>query len=128
MQAPVPERCDRRTLKYRGNDEGHSGDNNPSVHCMAGDAERVVRYSEDAIVQTDNRDFVEHEDDFVHNVRGIEPFARFRPGVGCECVPVSAITIYHSCHSLLVMYSVDQRENAYLDTLSGRVCLRRSTL
>lgn len=96
---PVPERSDWCALKNCRNYKSETGGNDPDVHYMAGDAERVVGDGKDSIIQACDRDLVEHKDDLIHDVGAIEPLARNHTGIGIESFPVSTITVHDSWRS-----------------------------
>ena len=64
---------------------------------MAGDAERIAGDRKDPVVETGDRDFVEHKHDLVNDVGAVKPFASSHARVGLERVPMSTVTVYNGC-------------------------------
>lgn len=83
-------------MKDCRNDEGETGSHDPSVHDMAGDTKGVAGDRKDPVVQTSDRDLVEHENDLVHDVGTVEPLAGGYARVGLKRLPMSTVTVYDS--------------------------------
>jgi hypothetical protein len=126
MYARVPERSDWCALKDGGNDEGHTRCDDPRVHEMTSVAEGLGRDPENAIVETNNSQLVEHQNNFVDDVGAVEPFASGQSGVNWQCRPVSSVAIHDSWFMSVThrTYQVD----TYLDTLSASECQMIPTL
>lgn len=62
---------------------------------MTGNPKLVSRDGEDPVVETCDRDLVEHENDFVDNVGAIEPLACSHAGARVEGIPASTVTVHN---------------------------------
>lgn len=101
VDALVPEICDRLALDDGANDKDDSGDDDKGVDGVAGSPEVQGCDGEDAVVEADNGDFVQHEYDFVHYLRAVEPFAGRDARRVIQIIPFTPITIYDSYSSLV---------------------------
>lgn len=92
----VPEICHRLTLNDGANDVHDSSDDDKGIYGVAGSSKVQRRDGEDAVVKADDGDFVEHEYDFVHYLRAVEPLSGCDACFGTEVVPFASIAIHNS--------------------------------